>query len=82
MSTISKIPIPVPKTLKTFDTDASNPIAIPPAIVTAGMYLLSRVCTELCVRLKPGTCTSASNKFFAAAFGDRPPTQPTNDQIQ
>jgi len=25
-------------------------------------------------RLKPGTCTSASNRFFAALFGDKPPS--------
>ena len=55
MSTISNIPIPVPNTLNTSETDANNPIIIPPAIVTAGMYLLSKFCTDPSALLKPGT---------------------------
>ena len=65
MSTIKRIPIPEPKTVNTSEIDATSPIIMPPAIVTDGMYLLSNVSTDPSDLLKPGTCTSASSKFFA-----------------
>src|ERR671920_1986652 len=78
MSTIKRIPIPEPKTVSTSDIDASNPIVIPPAIVTEGIYLLSNVSTDPSDRLKPGTWTSASSRFFAALPADNPPSSTHN----
>src|ERR671910_2478717 len=80
MSTISRIPIPEPNTVNTSDIEATSPIIIPPAIVTEGIYLLSNVSTDPSDRLKPGTWTSASNRFFAALPADNPPSSTHNLQ--
>ena len=63
ISTISKIPIPEPKTPKTSDTPASKPKIIEPIIVTDGMYFASNASTGAFDLLNPGICTSASSKF-------------------
>ncbi len=73
MSTMSSIPIPVPKTPKRSDTPATRPMSMPPMIVSVGMYLFSICSIESPVLLKPGTWTSASIRFLATAFGLRPP---------
>ena len=74
ISTISKIPIPEPKTPRTSDTPASPPKIAEPIMVTEGMYLFSNASTGAFDLQNPGICTSASSKFCAALFGDKPPS--------
>ena len=54
MSTVSKIPIPVPNTPKTSETPAIKPNIAEPIRVTDGIYLLSKDSIGLFDLLNPG----------------------------
>src|SRR3712207_7224281 len=76
--TISRMPVPVPKTPSTSEMPARVPIIMPDNRVSAGMYLLRRPSTDPSDRLKPGTCTSASRRLRAAVLAERPPSSTHN----
>jgi len=68
------MPIPEPNTPKISETPAIRPSITEPRMVTDGIYLFKSASTGLFDLLNPGITTSASKRFCAAFFDERPPS--------